>query len=73
MNRPHSVYGLTCWRCERELEIPCHTGPPYKCPICGALLQIEFRAALAEIAKDLDDKGEEDANIETLKHLKEAI
>ncbi len=59
MNRPHSVYSLTCYGCERDVEIPVNAGPPYTC-VCGAGLQIEFRPSQEQITRDLDDRQDQD-------------
>lgn len=40
--RTKEVYAVTCWRCERDVEVECNK-TPHRCPRCSALLTIEDR------------------------------
>lgn len=42
LQRTQEVYGLTCSRCHREVEIP--ASGPHRCPHCGAALSIDWSA-----------------------------
>lgn len=38
--RQKETYGLACWNCEREIEIPVSDQP--RCPHCQAVLDVQI-------------------------------
>ncbi len=41
------LYKLTCWRCDREVEIVCDQ-PAFRCPRCSAELEIFWQVYQTE-------------------------
>jgi predicted RNA-binding Zn-ribbon protein involved in translation (DUF1610 family) len=46
----YETYKLTCWSCNKELELPCDRAT--KCPHCGAGLSIDWRAERQDLSDD---------------------
>jgi hypothetical protein len=41
--RKGEVFELVCWRCHEAIELPA-SKQPYVCPLCHALLVVEWRS-----------------------------